>query len=189
MAQAEGREDASATEKDLTVLYLDVVGFTSYSESHVPQAAVSMLNEVFGICEVISTQCHGDIDKFIGDCVMAVFIDANDAVEAASRIQAALAQLNAAREEKGETPVAIRIGMNSGLVVQGDIGTPERKDLTVIGDVVNTAARIQTLAQPNTTYASEATVSRLANPDAFQFVCEAEVKGKKRGVPVFQYTP
>ncbi len=185
-AQARGLEEQRTRVKDLTVLYLDVVGFTAFSEDHTPEDAVTLLNEIFGICEVISTQAHGDIDKFIGDCIMAVFIDANDAVQAAESILTALEQLNVARQDRGLDGIAIRIGINSGMVIQGDVGTSERKDLTVIGDVVNTAARIQTLAKPGKVYVSEATVSRLSEPGCFECAGEAEVKGRKQKIRIFR---
>ena len=144
MTQAQAGTAVSSCMRDLTVLFLDIVGFTTFSETKSPEEVVTMLNEVFGVCEVITCKCHGDIDKFIGDCVMAVFIDANDAVDAACQIlYGALVRMNVLRQERGQEPVHIRIGINSGHVIQGDVGSAERKDLTVIGDVVNAASRIQ----------------------------------------------
>jgi class 3 adenylate cyclase len=148
-----------------------------------------MLNDVFGVCEAVITECHGDIDKFIGDAVMAVFVDANDAVRAAERILGqALPHLNAARAAEGREPIALRIGMSSGTVIQGDIGTVDRRDLTVIGDVVNIAARIQAATPPNSIAASEATVSRLRTPTAFRPAGEVPVRGKRHLVPLYQHT-
>ena len=104
-----------------------------------PRQVVEVLNDVFGICDVITREKHGDIDKFIGDAIMAVFIDAQDAVEASEKIlHEALPYFNRLRAEEGLVPIRIRIGVNSGIVLQGDVGTTDRKDLTVIGDVVNT---------------------------------------------------
>jgi PAS domain S-box-containing protein len=174
--------------RDLTVLFLDVVGFTSFTERHCPEEAVNMLNDLFGICEVITRECHGDIDKFIGDSVMAVFVDANDAVSAAEKIlYSALPKMNAMRTIEDKEAISVRIGINSGNLIQGDIGTIERKDLTVIGDVVNTASRIERESDPNTMFISEATFSRLKNPEKFIFDKKVQVKGKRQPVPIFRY--
>ena len=187
MAKLNGAEGARSNVRDLTILYLDVVGFTIFSEQHTAEEAVVLLNEVFGICEVITTEFHGDIDKFIGDCIMAVFIDANDAVNAAKQILRALQNLNKQRCSRGETPVAVRIGINSGLVIQGDVGMQERKDLTVIGDVVNTSARIQPIADPNSICISEATLVRLDDTENFDCIGSVNLKNKAEPTTLYKY--
>lgn len=189
MAQANDSPSASRT-RDLTVLFLDVAGFTTYSETKSPEEIVTMLNELFGITEVITRECHGDIDKYIGDSVMAVFIDANDAVRAAARIlYDALPEMNALRLQEDKEAINIRIGINSGDVVQGDIGSPERKDLTVIGDTVNVASRIQSVAPVGSIAISEATYARLdaGNAARCAFIKKFSLKGKKNPIPIFQY--
>ncbi|MGV8058563.1 MAG: adenylate/guanylate cyclase domain-containing protein [Smithellaceae bacterium] len=190
MMQVKAGTHVSSSMRELTVLFLDIVGFTTFSETKSPEEAVTMLNEVFGVCEVITRKCHGDIDKFIGDCVMAIFIDANDAVDAACQIlYGALVRMNALRQEQGQEPVHIRIGINSGQVIQGDVGSAERKDLTVIGDVVNAASRIQSTTDIDTIAISEATYGRLHAQTAaqFDFLRNLSAKGKKKPIPVFQY--
>lgn len=187
LEQVHLNRNGEARIRDLTILYLDVVGFSSFSEQNPPEKIAEMLNNVFGICEVITKECHGDIDKFIGDAMMAVFVDANDAVTAARRILDALARMNRARHEQGEDTVHVRIGINSGNVIQGDIGTIERKDLTVIGDTVNTASRIQSIAEPDTIIISEATHSRLKVPEMFLLEGNITVKGKKKPVTIYRY--
>ena len=184
MAQARGSSAAGSSSRNMSVMYLDVVGFTSFSEGHRPEEAVQMLNDVFGMCDIITTECHGDVDKFIGDCIMAVFIDANDAVEAAKRVLQALARMNDWRLNENKPPIAVRIGINSGLVIQGEVGTPHRRDLTVIGDVVNTAARLQQLAHINGICISEAAASRLKNLDDFERGGMVLVRGKSEGILV-----
>ncbi len=173
---------------DLTVLYLDVVNFTGFSEKNPPQAVVNLLNDLFGICDVITRECFGDIDKFIGDAIMAVFNDANDAVRSAIRIlDSGIPDLNKVRTENGEPTIAIRIGINSGLVLQGDVGTIDRKDLTVIGDTVNTAARVEKASLPNRLMISEATLSRLSKDQYQQFIFHhsVELKGKSEPIKLF----
>jgi PAS domain S-box-containing protein len=187
LLQASGADTRVAT-RDMTVFYLDIVGFTKLSEKTAPEESVKLLNDVFGMCGVITREKHGDIDKFIGDAIMAVFIDANDAVEAAETLlDKAFPCLNEQRQEAGLDPVYVRIGINSGIVVQGDIGTTDRKDLTVIGDVVNTAQRIESITPPNSLRISEATYSRLnpGNGKRFRFDRETTVRNREEPVNLF----
>lgn len=173
---------------DLSVLYLDVVDFTGFSEHKGPEEVVRLLNDLFGICDVITRECFGDIDKFIGDAIMAVFTDANDAVRSAVRIlNTGIPELNRVRNEAGLSSISIRIGINSGLVLQGDVGTIDRKDLTVIGDTVNTAARIEKASLPNRLMISEATLARLEEPlsERFTFHQDYELRGKAEAIKLF----
>ena len=188
VAQAGGDVEAGARERDLTIFYMDIVGFTPLSEHEPPEAVVRMLNDVFGMCDVITREKHGDIDKFIGDAVMAVFIDANDAVEAAEEVRReALPCFNDARREMGLEPIRVRMGINSGVVVQGEVGTTDRKDLTVIGDVVNTAQRVESACEPGGLLISETTHARLSKDLADRFVFHGEVRLKGRHEPVQMY--
>jgi PAS domain S-box-containing protein len=173
---------------DLSIMYMDVVNFTGFSESNSPEATVKLLNDLFGVCDVITRECFGDIDKFIGDALMAVFNDANDAVRSAIKIlDTGIPELNRIRRENHETEISIRIGINSGIVLQGDVGTPDRKDLTVIGDAVNTAARIEKASLPNRLMISEATYSRLNSnlSGQFTFHHDVELRGKTEPIKLF----
>jgi class 3 adenylate cyclase len=69
MAQVDGGDTDTASIRDLTVMYLDVVGYMNFAERHTPRGTAKMLNDLFGICEVITRECQGDIDKFIGDAL------------------------------------------------------------------------------------------------------------------------
>ena len=140
-----------ATEVDATLLFSDISGFTSMSSKMSPGEVVAILNEAFdALCIVIKEQ-GGDIDKFIGDAIMAVFEDrpalddphALRAVKAAWGMQRALDTFNASRKK----PLIMRIGLNCGNVVRGDIGSRfVRRDYTCIGDVVNRAQRHESKA-------------------------------------------
>ncbi len=190
MEQVDTGNAGKIQSRDLTIFYLDIVGFTPLSERHRPEEVVSILNNIFGMCDVITRENHGDIDKFIGDALMAVFIDANDAVEACMKILGeALPHFNSLRAEEGAETVEVRIGINSGMVVQGDVGTTDRKDLTVIGDVVNTAQRIEAAATPNSVLLSESCYARLAPGPAARFMSHGEVQVKGKNEPVRVYTP
>lgn len=173
---------------DLSVLYLDIVNFTGYSEKVKPEEVVVMLNELFGICEVITTENFGDIDKFIGDAMMAVFADANDAVKSAIKILTmGLPSMNESRKEDGLPQISVRIGINSGPVLQGDIGSIERKDLTIIGDTVNTASRLEKAAPHNTVLISEATFARLHQEISVMFIEHGDmnIRGKAEPLKLF----
>jgi len=173
---------------DLTVMYLDVVNFTGFSEHNESSGVVEMLNELFGICDVITRECFGDIDKFIGDAVMAIFSDANDAVRASRQIlEAALPDMNRSRRERGLEEISVRIGINSGLVMQGEIGTLDRRDLTVIGDAVNIAARVEKSSLPNRLMISEASYARLMPElsSRFEFHHEVQLRGKSDSIRLF----
>ena len=185
LAQARSGQEREPRIRDLTILHLDVVGFTPFAEHRPPADVSRMLNDLFGLCEVITQECCGDIDKFIGDAVLAVFVDANDAVAAAGRILAALEHLNARRGQEGQDRISVRVGIHSGNVIQGEIGTPHRRDLTVLGDVVNTAVRIEESCPANTVAISEATRSRLSRPDAFAFGRNIRLKGRQQEVPIY----
>jgi PAS domain S-box-containing protein len=185
MDHLQGSAAGKARVRELTVLYLDVVGFTSFSERNPPAVVATMLNELFGVCEVITRECHGDIDKFIGDAIMAVFIDANDAVAAGRKVLSAVLRLNETRRARGLEGIRIRIGINSGSVIQGEIGTSSRKDVTVIGDVVNTAARIESVTDPMRMGISEATYARLRDPGQFCQSMTLQVKNRSASVKIY----
>ncbi len=186
LVQAQTEEQSGAARRELTVFFADVVGFTSISESSPPDVVLALLNDFFAVCEVVTAKHHGDIDKFMGDAALAVFFDANDAVNAAKGILGALVEVNSRRAAAGAPRFQIRIGINSGPVVQGDVGGAERKDLTVIGDAVNTAARIEKLCTPGAIRISEATWSRLRESDGFVPCGHIALRGKTAEIALFE---
>ncbi|RLC02051.1 MAG: hypothetical protein DRI57_30440 [Deltaproteobacteria bacterium] len=169
----------TASIRDLTIFFMDIVGFTTLSEIHPPEKIVQVLNSFFSLSSNIIQKHTGDIDKFVGDCCMAVFIDAQDAVNAAKEaILEGLPNLNSLLTKKGLPPINVRIGINSGKLVQGDIGSDDRKDMTVIGDVVNTASRVEGEAEPGNFMITESVLARLDTPREFEFAKELLLKGK-----------
>jgi DNA-binding response OmpR family regulator len=146
LGRARKHSEIRAHEVDATLLFSDISGFTSMSAELSPRQVVDILNASFDTLCVVIKQQGGDIDKFIGDAIMAVFEDRPDldephalrAVRAAWGMQAALREFN--RDRKN--PLIMRIGLNSGSIVRGDIGSKYvRRDYTCIGDVVNRAQR------------------------------------------------
>jgi adenylate cyclase len=138
-----------------------------------------------GVCGEVVKDCGGDVDKFIGDSIMAVFEEPDAALRAALEIRTALGEFNELRKKRGEEPIAIRIGLNTGMLIRGEIGTRYRKELTVMGDVVNTAARVQSKADPGDIYITQSTYDLVGNKDYFEPVGKVALKGKKQKVPLY----
>ncbi len=156
-----------AKEVDATLLFSDISGFTSMSSRMTPGEVVAILNEAFDALCIVIKQQGGDIDKFIGDAIMAVFEDRPDfddphpvrATRAAWGMQQALTAFNAERDP----PLVMRIGLNSGPIVRGDIGSRfVRRDYTCIGDAVNRAQRHESKAPLGGVLLSQDTYARVS---------------------------
>lgn len=171
---------------DMTIVYVDIAGFMSFSLRNNMIEIARLLNEVFGLCEIITKEFHGDIDKFIGDAIMATFRDANDAVKAAEKILAELKSFNEQRQKNGHEIIELHIGINSGQVIRAEIGTAERKDLTVLGDAVNIASRIEEMSEPGSVFISESTYSRLRNNDNYAYYNKIAIKERKEPIGVYR---
>jgi adenylate cyclase len=135
-------------EREVTVLFADLSGFTRIAENMAPRDVTAMLNQLFGFLTEEVFREGGTLDKFIGDAVMAFFgapLDQPDhaacAVRAARALMARLEAFNASRDPAAR--LGLRIGINSGPVIVGDVGAQERRDYTVIGDTVNVASRLE----------------------------------------------
>ncbi|UCE90663.1 MAG: HAMP domain-containing protein [Pseudomonadota bacterium] len=136
-----------------SVLFADIVGFTSMSEKLPPQEIADLLNEYFTHIAMASRLYRGTIDKFMGDCAMIVFgIPEQDedhkfnAIACAVMIQRLIERLNTTRQRDGKFPVHFRIGVNSGEMLAGNMGSHDRMQYTVVGDAVNLAARLHNVA-------------------------------------------
>ena len=174
--------------KNVTVMFTDISGFTQMSEKLDPEEVINIINSCFNKLTEIIYRYEGTVDKYMGDCIIALFgapmaheDDPERAVKTAMEIIEALGELN----KSLPFPIQMHVGLNTGLVVAGSIGSDLRKQYTVIGDTVNTASRIQSAAQPGQILVGE-NVYRLTK-DVFDFaeVGEITVKGKKKPIRVY----
>jgi class 3 adenylate cyclase/tetratricopeptide (TPR) repeat protein len=173
----------------VTVLFADVSGFTAMSEKLDPEEVTVIMNRCFAALGGPIDRHGGTIDKFIGDCVMALFgapvaheDDPDRACRAALEMREALLDLN----RDLPVPLAVNIGINSGIVVAGEIGTEGRRDYTVMGDAVNTAQRIQSAAKGGQIYVSKSVHRATAAGFDFEELPPISAKGKQEPVPVFR---
>jgi adenylate cyclase len=178
---------------EVTVLFADIRGFTTLSENESPQEVVSMLNEFFTLMAGVVFRHEGNLDKFIGDCVMAVWgppsqhpDDAARALRAALEMQDAVEVLNGERVAAGKRPIEVGIGVNTGQAVVGYMGSTERHEFTAIGDSVNTASRLCGLARGGEVVATDSTVTKAGNGFDVEPLPVTQVKGKERGVQPYR---
>jgi len=193
----ESGEDAlGGADQEATVLFSDIRSFTSFSEQMGARETVSMLNEYFTDMVDVIFKHHGILDKYIGDAIMALFgapfpgpMDAHNAVSSANEMISVLTELNRQRGIKGKAEIRIGIGISSGDLIAGNIGSPKRMDYTVIGDTVNFAARLESATKyyGASVLFSEYTLNQL-DPDQHRSreVDLIRVKGKQRPVAIYE---
>jgi adenylate cyclase len=192
------RAALGGSRRAMTVLFSDVRGFTALSEKGAPEDIVATLNEYFTRMVQVLFDHRGTLDKFVGDMVMALFgapLDDEDhaehAVQAAIAMARALDELNAAWAASGRPTLDIGIGINTGEMVAGNIGSSAIMSYTVIGDAVNLGARLESLNKEYGTriIISEATRSRLKGQYHIRPLGSVTVKGKSQPVAIFEVTP
>ena len=186
-----GNAALGGASREVSVLFSDIRGFTTMSERLGPRETVAMLNDYFTDMVDVVFAHNGILDKYIGDMIMAVFgsvrstkDDAANAVKVGSRMMMALRELNLRRNVAGQEPIRIGIGISTGDVVAGSIGSPKRLEYTVIGDRVNLAERLQ---NANKYYGTgvlicETTAARLSVPVRMRELDLIRVRGMQRPV-------
>jgi adenylate cyclase len=181
--------------REMTVLFSDIRGFTAASERATPEAVVSQLNEYFGAMVEVLFRHHGTLDKFVGDMVMGLFgaplpddRHADHAVSAALDMTATLDRLNEVWRRDGRPVLNIGIGINSGEMIAGNIGSEAIMSYTVIGDAVNLGSRLESLNKEYGTriIISEATRARLTIAVDTRPIGEVTVKGRSQAVKIFE---
>ena len=181
----QGDVDTLSERKDVTILFADMIGFTSFSSTASADQVVSLLNTYYRIFHAIIDHYDGHVDKFMGDAVIAVFNHPHEnpnhpthAVLAGLAIQMAC-QLLADKTN----PVMFRVGVNRGVATLGNIGSPQRSEYTAIGDVVNVASRITGLGDGDQVTMSHSTYSKMGN-SGFTFTSNGdhEIKGLEQTI-------
>ena len=184
-------------EVEASVVFCDIRGFTRMSESSGPQDVVELLNEYFECLVEIVFRRNGVLDKFIGDALMATWgtLEGEDvqgsavnAVSAAVDFRDAIRRLNMEREERGQAPIHMGVGVNTGRLVAGYMGAKRRLEFTVIGDTVNTASRICGLAEGDQVLLSEATYELVKDQVDAESLGQKKLKGREKYVRVYEMT-
>ena len=193
LKESEEEQENIMESKDLTatILFTDIIGFTSLSEEMSPREINLMLNQFFSRMTEIIFKYDGMIDKFIGDCLMAVFgapiekkKDPERAIQAAQEMRKELKRMIA--NEGLEKKFDVRVGINTGQVVAGNIGSPNRMEYTVIGDPVNIASRLESIANPNQILIGEETYKLVKGKFKIKKVGPKRVKGKSAEIIVYE---
>lgn len=178
-----------------SVLFADIVGFTSLSEGMTPQAVSELLNDYFSRIAESATAFGGHVDKYIGDCAMMVFglppgkeHHSYSALAAALLLREVVAQLGEQRSRLGLTTVQFRIGVNAGDMVAGNLGSSERMEYTVIGDSVNLASRLSHASEPNQIIVTEEmlNIPELAGRVEAIRHCSIKLRGKAEEVTLYR---
>ncbi len=192
---ADGGQMLGGTAQPVSILFSDVRRFTTISEAIGARETVTMLNEYFTAMVDVVFNHDGILDKYIGDAIMALFgtpfpsdADADNAVSVAVEMMRTLGDFNERRAAAGKPRIDIGIGVSTGEVVAGNIGSPKRMDYTVIGDPVNLAARLESATKQYgcPILVSDFTVERLTQPHRLREVDRIRVKGKNRPVTVYE---
>jgi len=181
-------------EKIITILFADIKGFTTLCETRQPAEVLTLLNTYLSRITQAIEDHHGVVDKFTGDSVMALFgapisrtKDADNAMHTALAVQEAMTRLNQINRDLGLTGIEAGIGVHTGLVVAGNLGSSKRLNYTVIGDAVNLAARLEGLTRIYHVANIVSESSRDAAPSfIYREIDKVRVKGKNETVRIFE---
>ena len=189
--RADGEDPLAPAERTVTVLFSDIVSFTKICEGLPPVQVAGFIREYLTTMTEIVFAHGGTIDKYIGDAIMALFgapISSPDS--ATSAIRAALEMRERIREFRAPRPggaaLRVRVGINTGLVVVGNIGSTRRMEYTAIGDAVNVAARLQAFARPTEICIDEMTYSQTAGAFNVEEIGTIDVRNRAEPVSVFK---
>jgi len=179
--------------KEATILFADIRGYTTFSETKPPEYIIEMLNDYFSEAVEIVVKHRGYIDKFIGDAIMAAWgvplqteqQDAISAVSAALEIQQLIASTKRTFFKGDASVLKVGIGLHTGPIVAGNLGSARRMNYTVIGDTVNVAARLEGVAKGGEVIITQKTLDYLGNLFSVKSLEPVKVKGKADPIPIY----
>jgi adenylate cyclase len=174
-----------ASDMEVGVLFADIRGFTSWCEDRAPREVESALNRFYAVFTSVLAESDAIIDKMVGDEVMALFLPAFPSLcEKACEVMVRSAEEILRRLAEDERALPVGVGVNFGVARVGNVGDGSVKDFTAVGDVVNTAARLQGCAQPGQIVMSDAVFERLAGRHAAATPLSVDVEGKADSLSV-----
>jgi class 3 adenylate cyclase/DNA-binding NarL/FixJ family response regulator len=183
-------ELGSYAERTMSVMFADIRSFTAFSEKLTSQDTFRFINGYLSNMVPVIQKHGGFIDKYIGDAIMALFEEADEAVQTAIEMLSCLSSYNEGRKRAGYIPIAIGIGINTGQLMLGTVGENHRMQTTVIGDMVNLAARVEDLTKIYETpiLITEHTWRQLKNPGgyAIRMIDTVRVRGKTEPATIFE---
>lgn len=190
LAMSHDEPTATGERREVTVLFVDLRGYTRFSERHSPEDVVGMLNRFFAIVVAVVAREGGWVNKFEGDAALCLFGAPQDEPDHAAR---ALRAATAIPKELDRSDALLRagIGVASGQVIAGFIGTPERFEYTVIGDVVNVASRLCDLAKDEQAgvLATAATIAAAGRPEEWSSAGKIGVRGRREKAEIYRLDP
>jgi adenylate cyclase len=188
----EGDVELGGVLQTVTVVFADIRGFSRIAAEIDPRDVVLLLNEFLSDMTKVILDAGGTVDKYIGDCVMALFgvpspsaDDAGRALSAAIQMQRAVARMNASRVKRGEVPVHIGVGLHSGPAVVGHIGSEHRMQYTAVGDAVNIAAGLVSSAGSDQIVISGESVEALGQGKELEHLGQVQLKGRDQKVEIY----
>ena len=191
----EYQKASAGTKVDLTVLFSDIRGFTTISETTPPEKVVEMLNIHFSVMARIILKHNGTIDKYIGDAIMAFWgapvktkDHAEQAVLAGKEMIEGLKEVNATLRKRGlDMEVKIGVGINTGIATIGEIGSEQKKNYTIVGDTVNLASRLESITKEykSPLIYSEYTYGRIKDKIPSTLLGNVKVKGREQLVNIY----
>ena len=174
--------------KYVYILFIDMRQYSTFSENHSLEESYKILNQYFEEINKAIFRFHGEVDKFIGDAVMATFAEPDHCYEACIEARRRLSNINRIRLRRGQIPIKYGTGISCGQVLSANFGSRRKMERTVIGDVVNVAARLESLTKEYETdiFASEEFISKLDKYEAFRVVDYVTVKGRQEKIFVYE---
>ncbi len=189
-ARADVEDPLAAAERKVTILFSDIVSFTKISEKLQPTVLAGFIREYLSAMTDIVFAHGGTIDKYIGDAVMALFgapVTTDNAAESAVRAALAMRERIASITPPGQNVrLRVRIGINTGVAVVGNLGSDRRMEYSALGDAVNVASRLETFARPNEICVDDTTHAETKDLFQYEQIGDIDVKNRAQPVPVYK---